>query len=391
MEHHCEVAVLGLGAMGAATLYQLAKAGADVLGVDRYSPPHTQGSSHGDTRITRLSVGEGPQYLPLVRDSHRIWRELEALTGECLFEQCGVLVMTSSTTYAPEDPEDFTHKTLALARLYGIRHEVLSASDIRIRFPQFSPVLDTAIGYFEPDGGYIRPERCIAVQLQQAAKMGARIRTNETVTHMEPDGERVRIITDRGSIIANKVVVSAGMWSSQLLGAPFTDLLRVCRQKLFWFGLEDDAVFAPRSPSFILTHGPGETGINYGFPPLLGERSMKIATEQYRESSTPAELDRSISNLEKQVMFQTQVSGKIAGLKPDVVKSSVCAYTVTPDDHFIVDEHPHVNNVTVVSACSGHGFKHSAGLGLALAQRCLQGASEVDLSAFSLQRFAQTP
>ena len=94
MQQRCKVAVLGLGAMGAATAYQLAKAGVDVIGIDRYDPPHTQGSSHGDTRITRLSAGEGPQYLPLVRSSQRIWRELEALSGESLFEQCGVLVMT---------------------------------------------------------------------------------------------------------------------------------------------------------------------------------------------------------------------------------------------------------------------------------------------------------
>ncbi|WP_122860739.1 FAD-dependent oxidoreductase, partial [Pseudomonas viridiflava] len=198
MEQQCDVAVLGLGAMGAATLYQLAREGADVLGIDQYAPPHTLGSSHGDTRITRLSVGEGPQYLPLVRNSHRIWRELEALTGESLFEQCGVLVMTSSPAYDPNDPEDFTHKTIALAREYGVKHEVLSAGTIRERFPQFSPVLDTAIGYFEPDGGFVRPERCIAVQLQLAGKRGARVRLNETVTRLQAHGDQVRITTDQG-------------------------------------------------------------------------------------------------------------------------------------------------------------------------------------------------
>ncbi|MCI3946170.1 methyltryptophan oxidase [Pseudomonas syringae] len=389
MEQHCKVAVLGLGAMGAATVYQLAKAGVDVIGIDRHDPPHTFGSSHGDTRITRLSVGEGEQYLPLVRSSHAIWRELEALTGESLFEQCGVLVMTSSPTYTPGDGEDFTHKTIALARAYGVEHEVLTAADIRERFPQFAPVLDSAIGYFEPAGGFVRPERCIAVQLRQAREHGARLLTNETVMALENRGDRVRITTDKGSLIADRVVVSAGMWSSDLLGAPFNERLRVCRQKLFWFGLQEDAVFAPSSPSFIMTHGPGDTDVSYGFPPLPGENSMKIATEQYKDASTASELDRTVTAQEAQDMFQTQVQGKIAGLTSTVVKSSVCAYTVTPDYHFIIDEHPHLKNVTVVSACSGHGFKHSAGLGLALAQRCIHGKSETDLSAFSLQRFAQ--
>lgn len=389
MQQRCKVAVLGLGAMGAATAYQLAKAGVDVIGIDRYDPPHTQGSSHGDTRITRLSAGEGPQYLPLVRSSQRIWRELEALSGESLFEQCGVLVMTSSPSYDPADVNDFTHQTIALARTYGVKHEVLTAATIRERYPQFSPVLDSAIGYFEPEGGFVRPERCIAVQLKLARQHGARLLTHETVTQLQAHGDQVRITTDKGSIIADKVVVSAGMWSSGLLGAPFSDLLRVCWQKLFWFELQREAAFAAPSPSFILSHGPGEADVNYGFPPLPGENSMKVATEQYTETSAAEQLERTITAWEEQEMFRTQVQGRIAGLTPKVVKSSVCAYTVTPDCHFIIDEHPHLKNVTVVSACSGHGFKHSAGLGLALAQRCIDGKSEADLSAFSLQRFAR--
>lgn len=387
MDERCEVAVLGLGAMGAATAYQLAKSGVKVVGVDRYTPPHTEGSSHGDTRITRLAVGEGAEYVPIVRNSHRIWRELESLTGESLFEQCGVLVMTSSPAYDPQDENDFTHRTLQLAKIYGIDHEVLNAEQIRQRFPQFAPVLDTAIGYFEPDGGYVRPERCIDVQLKLAQGHGATLLTGETVTGISSDEQGVTITTDKRTIHADKVVVSAGMWSADLLGAPFSQLLRVCRQKLFWFELKEGASFAPQSPSFILTHGPGEVDINYGFPPLPGEGSMKVATEQYRDASSAHALDRTISTAEEQDMFGGQVRGKIAGVTSRVVKSSVCAYTVTPDYNFIIDEHPALKNVLVVSACSGHGFKHSAGLGEALAQWCINGKSDVDLSAFSLKRF----
>lgn len=387
MPEHYEVAVLGLGAMGASTLYQLTKAGVKAVGIDRHAPPHDQGSSHGDTRITRLSNGEGPQYLPLVRNSHRIWRELESLSGEALFEQCGVLLMTSSPLYDPQNPADFTHRTLELAKTYGIDHQVLDATQIRQRFGQFAPVLDSAIGYFEPEGGYLCPERCIAVQLQLAEQQGAQLRLNETVLAIENDGTAVKISTDQGVIYADKVIVSAGMWSAGLLGAPFDTLLRVCRQTLYWFEVSEPQHFAAHSPSFILTYGPGFNDMSYGFPPLHGEASMKIATEQYEVACDPQHLDRQVSDEQIQDMYRTQVEGRFAGVGPRALKTSVCTYTVTPDYHFIIDDHPHLNNVTVVSACSGHGFKHSAGLGEALAQRCLRGSSEVDLSAFSLQRF----
>ncbi|WP_283180810.1 N-methyl-L-tryptophan oxidase [Pseudomonas svalbardensis] len=387
MDHRCEVAVLGMGAMGAATLYQLAKSGVKVVGIDRHHPPHDQGSSHGDTRITRLSVGEGAEYLPIVRNSHKIWRELEALSGESLFEQCGVLVMTSSPTYDADDESDFTHSTLHLANTYGIEHEVLSAGQIRERFPQFSPVLDTAVGYFEPGGGYVRPERCIAVQLKLAEELGATLLKGETVMQITSDEQGVTVITDQRTILADKVVISVGMWSKGLLGEPFDRLLRVCRQKLFWFELEENARFAPVSPTYICAHGPGDEDSVYGFPPLPGEGNLKVGTEQYSEETSPDTLDRTVSDAEAREMFDTHVRGKMAGVSSRVVKSAVCAYTVTPDGNFIIDEHPTLKNTLVVSACSGHGFKHSAALGEALAQWCVRGSSDLDLSAFSLKRF----
>lgn len=387
MDLRCEVAVLGMGAMGAATLYQLAKSGVKVIGVDRHHPPHDQGSSHGDTRITRLSVGEGAEYLPIVRNAHRIWRELEALSGESLFEQCGVLVMTSSPAYDVDDESDFTHRTLHLANTYDIEHEVLSAQQIRQRFPQFSPVLDTAVGYFEPGGGYVRPERCIAVQLKLAEELGATLLKGETIMQITSDEQGVTVITDQRTILADKVVISAGMWSKGLLGEPFDRLLRVCRQSLFWFELEENARFAPVSPTFIYSYGPGDEDSVYGFPSLPGEGSLKVGTEQYSEESSPDTLDRTVSDAEAREMFDTHVRGKMAGVSSRVAKSAVCAYTVTPDGNFIIDEHPTLKNTLVVSACSGHGFKHSAALGKALAQWCVRGSSDLDLSAFSLKRF----
>ena len=391
MTERFESLVLGLGAMGAATVYQLAKQGVKVAGIDRHHPPHTQGSSHGDTRITRLSVGEGAQYVPIVRRSHAIWRELEALSGQALFEQSGVLVLTSSPDFDPADKTDFTLRTIGLAQTYGIEHELLNAEQIRQRFPQFAHVRDDAIGYFEPEGGFVRPERCIDVQLTLAEQHGATLYKGETVTAIASDAQGVTVTTNQRTLQADKLVISAGNWTGGLLGDPFQGLLSVYRQQLFWFQVQEGAGLEGASPTFILTHGRGDNKVNYGFPALPGEGTLKIATAQYHTASQPDTMDRTVSDSEAQSMYEHQVHGRIAGVNARVVKSAVCAYTVTPDRHFIIDQHPTLQHTLVVSACSGHGFKHSAALGEAFAQWCMRGATDLDLSSFSLKRFEGTP
>jgi monomeric sarcosine oxidase len=384
-----DVAVIGLGAMGAATLYQLAKRGVSVVGIDRFTPPHDQGSSHGETRITRQAVGEGSAYVPLVLHSQRIWRELEAELGVELFEQCGFLAITSSkTSTSHHGKANFTESTLEVARAYSIEHEVLDAPAIRRRFPQFAPVLDSALGYFEPGGGYVRPEHCIAAQLTMAKRLSAEIVTGATVTGLRSEDGSTAVTLDGDTITARKVIVCAGMWSAELLGAPFDHLLKVCRQNLYWFEVAQPSIFPKNSPTFILSHGPTDQDICYGFPPIPGEGSMKIATEQYADTTTPNELCRQVTPEECEIMFRTQLAGKIAGTTSETARTSVCTYTVTPDFGFIIDWHPQLANVVVVSACSGHGFKHSAAIGEALAQQHVEGESDADLSAFSLRRFS---
>ncbi len=386
-EKSFDVIVLGLGAMGAAALYQLARRGVNVAGIDRHSPPHDLGSSHGATRITRQAVGEGAAYVPLALRSHQLWRELEAERGVKLFEQCGVLIMTATATATSHHGRpDFTRATLELAQRYGIPHEAWDGPGIRRRFPQFQ-VEDDALGYFEPGGGYLYPEACIQAQLDGARERGAQLFADTTIEQIVQDGQGVLLRSAQGTWRAERVIVAAGMWSAELLGAPFTDLLRVCRQTLHWFELAEPARFPADSPSFILAHGSGDSDLFYGFPPLPGEHSVKVATEQYLNNTTPAYIDRQIHPDESSRLFSDQVGRWVGGLSPRAVRSAVCAYTVTPDFGFIVDEHPRLPGVTVVSACSGHGFKHSAALGEALAQRVVEGRSAIDLSAFALARF----
>lgn len=381
---HYDVIVVGLGAMGAATLYQLAQRGVRVAGIDRYAPPHDQGSSHGDTRITRLAIGEGAAYIPLAQNSHRIWRELEAKTGVPLFEQCGMLMLSDSRVATRgHGTQDFAGQTAALAQAYGIEHALLDADAIAQRFPQFTGYGPHAVGYYEPGAGYVRPERCIDVQLQLARQAGAELHLNTQVLSLTPRaGGGVQVQTAASTLTADRVISCAGMWSGKLLGGPFSKLLKVSRQKLYWFALDEPQRFAPSSPVFIRLDAGADSNSCYGFPPLPGENAIKIATEDYADLSDPDNLDRNISAADAEAMYQQHVEGRLAGVSNRVLKAKVCAYTITPDFNFVIDTHPELPDVTVVSACSGHGFKHSAGVGEALAKRYCGEQDAADLSPF---------
>ena len=382
MTRPCDVAVVGLGAMGAATLYQLAKRGIRAIGIDRHAPPHDQGSSHGETRITRQAVGEGDVYAPLVIRSHEIWRELEAATGASLLEACGMLVMApAGSRTGHHGKADFLTRTIAVAQRHGIAHEVLDAAEIARRFPGFR-LTGTERGCFEPGGGFVRPEACIAAQLAEATRLGAGIRTGTRVLALHQRADGVAIETDQGSIEAAQVVVAAGAWAGGLLGAPYDRLLLPYRQVLHWFPV-DDAV--PTIPAFIWMHGARPEDYFYGFPALAG--AVKVATEQYADPCNPDALDRTVSPGEQAAMWETHVAPRLESLAAPALRSAACLYTVTPDAGFVVERHPRQDRLVVVSACSGHGFKHSAGLGEAVAEWLAEGRSRIDLSPFRSARF----
>ncbi|ACA17116.1 Sarcosine oxidase [Methylobacterium sp. 4-46] len=382
-----DVAVIGLGAVGAAILYQLARRGVRVLGLDRFSPPHTQGSSHGETRITREGVGEGEAYRPLVWESHRIWRDLEARTGEKLLTACGlVLIAPADGASLAHGRSDFVGRSAAAARAGGIAHEVIDAAELARRFPHFAGLRGGEQAYLEPGGGYVAPERCIAAQLRLAAAHGAEIRTDAPVRALRPEAAGVRVETDAGAVTADRVVVAAGAWLGPLLGPPFDALLTVNRQVLHWFPVDPGAPFPARAPAFIwIAPSPGVDFL-YGFPPLPGEARVKLGTEQFVRPSR-AEEARAADPAEAEAFYASHVAGRLAGVAPGAVASAACLYTVTPDRDFLIDDHPESDRILAVSACSGHGFKHSAGLGAALAERLVTGRSPVDLAPFGLARF----
>ena len=383
MERSFDAIVLGLGAMGSAATYQLAIRGASVLGIDQLKPPHELGSTHGDTRITRIACGEGPEYSSFARRSHEIWRDIESRTGRELFTQTGLLMISGKGRRSAEHGKpEFLKNTVTAADQAKVRYEMLDGKAIRQRFPAFN-VNDDDEAYFDEVSGFVRPESCVEAQLQLAAISGATLRFYEKVLKFEPDGDGVQVTTGAGTYRAGKLIITAGPWINQVLG--LDRQFSITRQVLYWFGLKDPnqyAEFLPKRFPVYIWQIPAPQSI-YGFP-LIGrpEQGVKIATEQYDDATTPDTVRRSVSPDEITEMFRTYVGPFFPGLDETCVKAKVCLYTCVKDARFIIDHHPDMKNVVVASPCSGHGFKHSAAIGETLAQMAL-GQSHLDVSKFA--------
>jgi sarcosine oxidase len=385
---HYDVAVVGLGAIGSAALDALAAQGARAVGIDRFVPPHDRGSSHGDSRIVRRAIGEGEVYVPLVLRSESILADLEAETGQSLFERCGFLLITRDDQgTSHHGHSSFLERTRTAAERFGIVHEILSGSSIRARFPQFIGLVGDEQAYYEPGGGYALPEAFIRAFLERARRRGAQIRCNVRVEAVQPQGGGVRIDLANEAIWADRVILATGAWLPELAPSSIAPHVAVHRQVLHWFGVKDDACYRPgASPTFIWTHGLKSDQQFYGFPPINGE--LKVAAEQYCEPHDPDNPQPATAD-EGQWMAQTHVLGHLSGVTSRPVRSKACLYTATPDLDFLIDQEGD-RRVLAVSACSGHGFKHAAAVGEAVANRALDNAIAIDLSPFDATRLRRT-
>ena len=378
--------VLGLGAMGAAATYQLARRGAKVLGIDQYSPPHELGSTHGETRITRVACGEGPEYTAFAARSHEIWRELEGETGLELLTQNGFLAISGGGDRSSNHGvADFLGGTVAAAKAAGIGHEILDAAAMRRRYPAFG-VADGDTAYHDSVGGFVRPEECITAQLRMATRFGATLGRDERVVAFDQADGVVTVRTEKGTYRARQLIVSAGAWLPGLLGPALSGSFMVTRQVLYWFRARSEAAhadFAPERFPVYIWQLPRHQSI-YGFPALGGiEDGVKLATEQYDVATTPQSVSRTVDADETREMYETYVEPFFPGLSPVCVRRKVCMYTWVDKARFIIDRHPALDRVIVASPCSGHGFKHSAGIGELLAEMVTAGRKPDPRFAFS--------
>jgi sarcosine oxidase len=389
MKSKFDAIVVGLGAMGSAAIYQLAKRGKTVLGIDQFSPPHDYGSTHGESRIIRQAIGEGEHYVPLVLRSYELFREIEKETGKELLTITGGITLESQQSEAEmHGRRNFLDQAIRCAQKFDIRHEILETQDIKKRYPQFAVTNER--GYFEYGTGYLQPELCVEAQLHLAQIYGATVQTDEKVVAIAPRGfSEVTVRTNRAVYAAERVVVTAGPWILEFLPPAYRPFFKVYRQVMYWFAIRDDfqSTFSPgQFPIFIWIFEKGGSFGFYGFPSLDG-KTIKLASEQYNVVTAPHKDDRAVGEAEKQAAYSDYVRGRLPGLSDRCECAVSCLYTTTPDANFVIDFHPDSDRILIASACSGHGFKHSAAIGEALADLAVQGASKIDISSFSIERF----
>ncbi|RNB83099.1 N-methyl-L-tryptophan oxidase [Brevibacillus nitrificans] len=377
MENY-EVIIVGAGSMGMAAGYYLAKQGVRTLLLDTYDPPHTMGSHHGDTRIIRHAYGEGKQYVPLALRAQQLWQELEAVSGTKLFEQTGVL------SAGPLE-DSFLQEIRESAETYSLPVEVLRASEVNERWPGIS-LPDHYYACLETSSGVLYSEKCISAYREQAIAAGATLLTHTPVTAIQPDGDGVIVHTEAHTYRAGKLLLSAGAWNPALLASLDLSLpLSPTRKTVAWFGSEEDLYRADKFPAFIFKLAD-ETSY-YGFP-SIDQAGVKIGRHDGGVEIDPDRLERTFGALlsdegDVRSFLETYMPQAAGALR----QGRVCIYTMTPDEHFIIDRHPEYSQIVIAAGFSGHGFKFASAVGEAASELLTQGKSTYDLSMFSLQRF----
>ncbi len=352
-----DVIIVGLGGMGSAAAWQLARRGQRVLGLERFDIPNAMGSSHGVTRIIRLPYYEDPAYVPLLRRAYALWRDAEAATSERL------LFITGSIDGGHEDAEVF-QGALNSARLHGLPHEVLTGDQVNARFPGYH--LPSAMrAVFQPEGGFIASEHAITAHCGLAQAEGADLRARERVLGWDarPGGEGVRVTTDKGQYEAGRLVLTAGAWMADL--APLLTGRAVAeRQVLAWLQPHHPALFRPdRFPVFNLAV---EEGRYYGLP-IHEVPGFKFGRYHHRAETGPAETMRREVDAEDERLLREFAQRYFPAGSGATMALRACLFTNTPDEHFILDHHPEFSQVTLASPCSGHGYKFCSVIGEILA------------------------
>ena len=371
-----DVAVLGVGGIGSAACYHLARAGLRVLGIEQFSIPHSRGSSHGITRILREGLHENETYVPLVRRALKLWRELEKISGTPLFYQTGSLDIG-----VPESP--IVLGSLNSCRRWSIPHELFTAVDLRRRFSVLRPY-DQMVAVFQPGSGFVLAEGSIVAHVNGACDLGAEIHGHEKVLGWRANGSGYMLQTTHGQYEAGQLVFAAGAWVRKLAGSSVR--VRPERAALGWFQPRNNAAaFGVGSlPVWIIDSLDG--GHFYGLP-IFGIPGFKLG----RLSRNQEEVDPDLPLREPDARDEADLRQFLEKHFPDANGSLLSMQTAffehSPDRHFVIDELPGSPGAWVIAGLSGHGFKYASALGEVAKDLVTQRKTGYDLSPFRLGRF----
>lgn len=369
------VIVIGVGGMGSATIYHLARRAKRVLGLEQFDIPHEMGSSHGHTRIIRLAYYEHPSYVMLLRRAYELWREIEREANEKL------LYTTGSIDAGPADSWVFKG-SLQSCLEHDLPHEVLTSRELTQRYPGYQLPHDI-MAVFQPEGGFLLPERCIVSYVTAAQARGAEIHGREKVIDWEPTRDGVRVRTDRAVYEADRLVITAGAWTSRLVDS-LAGLAVPERQVLAWLQPYRPELFVhERFPVFNLLV---EEGRYYGFP-IFSVPGFKFGRYHHLEElSAPDEVDFECHPRDEQLLRAFAERYFPDGAGP-TMSLKACMFTNTVDNDFIIDLHPNYPQISFATGFSGHGFKFASVIGEIMADLAERDTTRHNIELFHLDRF----
>ena len=375
-ERAVDVIVVGGGVMGCAAAYHLAKDGRRVALVEQFAVGHGRGSSHGPSRIIRLSY-EGADYVQLARSAFALWRTLETESGSTLMRKVGGLDFGPPDAFGLEGMR-------ATMRAAGVPFEELDGAEIMRRYPQFRLPAET-VGFYQGDYNMLNADACVAALAGQARAHGAVIYEGQAARQIVAHGGQVEVRTASDTYRAERVILSAGSWMGPLLRQLGLHLpLTIKKEQVAFFTPPDPVAFRPdRFPLFIQRF-PGTTSLGTAFP-IFGHEGVKAMLDRTGPEVESEDEDRSIdaAGIER---LRAYVAGILPGLGDKVSEAVSCRYTLTPDEDFIIDRHPDHPEIVIASPCSGHGFKFGVVVGRILADLAEHGHTEYPIERFRVDR-----
>lgn len=378
---HYHTIVIGVGSMGSAACFHLSQRNQRVLGLEQFTSPHDRGAHGGHTRIIRKAYFEHPDYVPLLERAYANWHALEQLSGQQLYVPSGLL-------YAGPPGNDLLQRIREAAHLYNIPLENWDHPTLQQKFPQFRLPNDAEI-MFEPDAGFLFPDKAIEVMIALSIQAGADIRQQTQVISWEADEMGVKVTTDSETFTADKLIITAGPWAGAMIPG-VQQHLQITQQTLAWYTPPADAQQKSATLPCWLIAQEGVPGAYYGFPSLPdhGPCGWKVAHHHAGIPTHPDKANRVVGEDELETLgnFMQQYLGVAPG---SLITSKTCLYSYSPDEHFVIDLLPnHHQRVSVAWGFSGHGFKFTSVVGEILADLSMHGKTNLPAQFLQANRLS---